>query len=669
MTQLAFLKANKLSNLARKIVQIIRFGSREKKVFFAAAVCLVVAIAVGAVELPVFNDYNSQIQWALRIAAGFLFIIGLVLVWQQVIPPPAVESVAKPRAIKGPLAFTVQDGELYAQLGRTNEIQELRDLILNDQVSVVTVIGESGTGKSSLLRAGIEFVLTADEGPNRREVIYWEALPDNPIEGLLNAIRQKWTGDKSPRSLEDLIINLEQDPLVILIDQTEQLIPIEHPEIFQELFEPILKLAGSHPVTWVIAFREEYLVTWTKYQIDKKISRPQSVLVKRFSVEQAKRVMSTIASESDLNLSESVMKDLLETITDEKGYVSPVDVGISLLVLSELGNTQQTVITDRIYQEAGRAEGLLASYIENHLKRCPEHTKEPLLKAFLGLCDLETNQRLAQGRTAFELSELSKLPEETIKNQLDYFSSGSVRILQSEENSGKYRLAHERIIPAIRRLTGKILAGAEQARLLLERRFRVWERDKQKRDLLTVNELKQVRPFVGQFEWGKNAVNKKEFLRVSQYFINRRLGIVAALILVVLSLSPFGISRYNDFNYRNELASLGLPNLLLEKTTRLDTFILSGASLPYGRWNLRKLDSLNISFGVSKIEDVLLPDSVKSLVLDLRPSLPTSIIGLNYPSGLKSLVLYPPNRSRNLGEIIVPDGLSTLELDLSSIIS
>ena len=194
MTQLAFLKANKLSNLARKIVQIIRFGSREKKVFFAAAVCLVVAIAVGAVELPVFNDYNSHIQWVLRIAAGFLFIIGLVLVWQQVIPPPAVESVTKPRAIKGPLAFTVQDGELYAQLGRTNEIQELRDLILNDQVSVVTVIGESGTGKSSLLRAGIEFVLTADEGPNRREVIYWEALPDNPIEGLLNAIRQKWVG-------------------------------------------------------------------------------------------------------------------------------------------------------------------------------------------------------------------------------------------------------------------------------------------------------------------------------------------------------------------------------------------------------------------------------------------------------------------------------------------
>ena len=389
-----------------------------------------------------------------------------------------------------------------------------------------------------------------------------------------------------------MIINRDLEPLVILIDQTEQLNPTEHPEIFEELFEPILKLAGSHPVTWVIAFREEYLVTWTKYQIDKKISRPQSVLVKRFSVEQAKRVMSTIASESDLNLSESVMKDLLETITDEKGYVSPVDVGISLLVLSELGNTQQTVITDRIYQEAGRAEGLLASYIENHLKRCPEHTKEPLLKAFLGLCDLETNQRLAQGRTAFELSELSKLPEETIKNQLDYFSSGSVRILQSEENSGKYRLAHERIIPAIRRLTGKILAGAEQARLLLERRFRVWERDKQKRDLLTVNELRQVRPFVGQFEWGKNAVNKKEFIRVSQYFINRRLGIAAALILVVLSLSPFGISRYNDFNYRNELASLGLPNLLLEKTTRLDTFILSGASLPYGRWNVRKLDSL-----------------------------------------------------------------------------
>lgn len=76
---------------------------------------------------------------------GFLRIKRLVWVDE---PPPAKD---RPSAIKGPMAFTEADGELFRKLGRESELQKLLGLALDDQVLMIVVRGASGAGKTSLL--------------------------------------------------------------------------------------------------------------------------------------------------------------------------------------------------------------------------------------------------------------------------------------------------------------------------------------------------------------------------------------------------------------------------------------------------------------------------------------------------------------------------------------
>src|SRR5262249_37942622 len=114
--------------------------------------------------------------------------------------PPLAEEEAK-LALKGAASFTPEDAELFAQLGRGDEVEQLRAWIVDDQNPFLVLMGESGVGKTSLLRAGLPHAL----GKGDLETIYWEALPTDAAAGLFYAVRTKWGKAKgAPAALADL---------------------------------------------------------------------------------------------------------------------------------------------------------------------------------------------------------------------------------------------------------------------------------------------------------------------------------------------------------------------------------------------------------------------------------------------------------------------------------
>jgi hypothetical protein len=60
------------------------------------------------------------------------------------------------------MAFGPEDGLLFQRLGRDHELAQLLSLTLNDQIPLIVVMGESGVGKTSLLRAGLPYTGTAE---------------------------------------------------------------------------------------------------------------------------------------------------------------------------------------------------------------------------------------------------------------------------------------------------------------------------------------------------------------------------------------------------------------------------------------------------------------------------------------------------------------------------
>ncbi len=196
-----------------------------------------------------------------------------------------------------------------------------------------------------------------------------------------------------------------------------------------------------------------------------------------FTAEQAREVIGQLVNESNLkdSIEQSVINNLVEAATVE-GEVSPVDIGIGLLVLAELHERQSgQTITIRDYQFAGGAEGLLMQYISRCLDLFPKESQEAILKAMLALRDAETSQRLAEGLTVDKLATESGAEARLLKTQLDRLSHRDTRLLEtvapSDGSAVRYRLPHERLIPALYRLTGKLLAEVDQAKLKFQNAF------------------------------------------------------------------------------------------------------------------------------------------------------------------------------------------------------
>jgi hypothetical protein len=286
-----------------------------------------------------------------------------------VYPPELAPTKDRPSAIKGPMAFTVADGDLFRKLGRESELQKLLGLVLDDQILMIVVRGASGAGKTSLLRAGLKHIL------GERVVFhYWEAVPAEPDKGLLRAIQERWPeGAAKPATLAELVNPsdaLGRQSHVIVLDQFEQL--RGNRKIFQLLRRIIRESKPPYRITWVIAFRREFSADWLDFispEQQKGFRSPQDVSLRLFTAEQAREVIGQLINESDLkdSIEQSVIDNLVEAATVD-GKVSPVDIGIGLLVLTELHERQSNqTVTKRDYQFAGGTEGLLTQYISGRL--------------------------------------------------------------------------------------------------------------------------------------------------------------------------------------------------------------------------------------------------------------------------------------------------------------
>ncbi|MCD9189067.1 MAG: AAA family ATPase [Pyrinomonadaceae bacterium] len=692
--------SQQLRQIVNAFIRFVKARRREEASFGLAAIFFYIGYNIikwlpeelkGFVESFRGNLYIPAIFY---IAAIVFLIYGIYRIWKLVYTPELPPPTDRPSAIKGPLAFTQADGELFRKLGREEELRKLLGYVEDDQVRMIVLMGASGAGKTSLLRAGLTDII---KGKNI-EFHYWEAVPTDSGQALLRAIKENWAektksnADNSHQPLESLedLVNPSSDRLgngkhIIVLDQFEQLHGQAGGQIFKLLQKVARKAKPPHSITWIIAFRREFCADFIDiiYPEQEKFDLP-IISLHQFTVEQAKDVISQLIAAADLQVENKIIVNLLEAATVD-GEVSSVDIGIGLLILSELSARQGgKTVTEEDYHFAGGAEGLLTQYIGRCLDNFPDEDREAIMNAMLALRDAETNQRIAEGKTAAEI--IAEIPaelganERRLKIHLERLTNRDMRLLEFAEANGiddekRYRLPHERLIPALNRLAGRLIGELEETKQKFAGAFAAWSKNKASQYLLKGKDLRLVERYQSQIPWGKEESAKLNFLKNSR---RHRMFSRVLAVLVIISLTAGGWlanSQYQRYDAQTYLRDNNYPPELHDYQSQLKSFELNGEfnpkRFPWLKCNNLEEFSIMVTESTNSLDglaDILTKcPSLKKLSLDVTSSQVSDFGFLEKLTNLNQLSLdVSSSKVSDFGFLEKLTNLNQLSLDVNN---
>ncbi len=627
--------------------------------------------------------------------AGLIFLgYGIYRIWRLTYNPDLPPVTNRLSAVKGPLAFTPEDGELFRKLGREDDLKKLLSYIEDDQVCLVVLMGASGAGKTSLLRAGLTDILK----DKKIKYHYWEAVPTDAGRGLLRAIQEGWPSESNNgangtiqpaelQSLDDLINPLSaitESRHVIILDQFEQLRGSMSGPVFQLLKKIARRSKPPHRITWIIAFRREFRADWSDFIIPEQERgfRSPELSLRLFTPEQARNVISQLIQSAGLSVEQKVVDNLIEAATVD-GEVSSVDIGIGLLVLSEMYERQAgKTVTEDAYHFAGGAEGLLTQYINRCLENFPDEDREKILNAMLALRDPETSQRIAEGKTSDELSEATGMEARRLKTQLERLTQRDMRLLEHvtspDDEDVRYRLPHERLISSLNRLAGKLLGELEEAKLKFINAFSAWRKDNAPQYLLRGKHLRLVERNKNEIPWGKEEEEKLKFLKRSQQRRILRRILSVALIVILMASGWVARSQYQLYDAKNYDAKSYLydnkhPPELYDWQQQLKVLKLKGAfnaeRFPWLQSNTLQEFTVTVATAENSIDGLVGSltkcPALKKLTLDLRETQVISLAPLSKLTNLNQLSLNLGNTQvSSLEPLSRLSNLHQLSLDL-----
>jgi hypothetical protein len=570
-----------------------------------------------------------------------------------------------PKALKGLLPYTENDGERFSKLERQAEIQLAIALIEDSSTSVVAIYGPSGSGKTSLLRAGILYTLRQRQAESKSSTtyfIYWSAVDTRPASALAGFIEAS-TGLECEDNLTNLL-RLETMRLVIIIDQFERLRRHDphHKPIF-DLIAALCRQPAPYSLQLVIAFSNDYVPEWLGFQ-DEAAMQLQKITVGPFTVARAANVMKVVLADAQVNVGSDVIDRYINDIVDD-GLVSPVGIALGALAFSKWNQAapgEGVPLQD--YATAGGAVAVLRAHVRDRLGPAyiRSQDRDQLLRALMStLVDTDYERRNPQGASTASIAKAANLDIARVKTYLKDLEAG--RILEAVPTADVYVLAHDRLVPVLRELAQDITRTDQS----IVDQYLLWKRQAKRKYLLRGQKLNWALTDPGSFLTGPDGFDRASYLNRSARARKRRYltALMMALVLTVATASAWRLKYVSDL--RKELVHYNLPPDLYDRQNQLESLVIDQAALSRLDWlhspNLTdfavaspQLDSLKGFSALSRL---------RSLDIDLNNVPLNTLREISGLHKLQSLVLRHIGRAQTQ---LVPDlgglqELRTLDLD------
>lgn len=414
------------------------------------------------------------------------------------------------KALKGLRPFGFDDAEVFARLQRVDSLRDCLAAITDRDFRFGILCGESGCGKSSFLQAGLWPRLLRHKVPHY--CVYVKFTDLDPLNSIRQALCERFPLIHEKIDEVDFLTLLGaaapsgSPPLVLLFDQFEQFF-VHHP--LKEDREPLLQgfarwynAQPPLPVKILVCLRGDFFDRTIELQkaMGYALGPGQIFQLEKFTPGEATEIFRVIAETEGLTFDEDFVREIAaqELVDRADGLVSPVDMQILAWMIKGQRTADERAFTRSAYHKLGGLEGLLERFLSRALQaRETETRRQAALKVLLAMVDLERNTRagvLTCEDVGTKLADT--VAAEEIQEAVTWLARSDVRLVTpvKREAAQGYELAHERLIPALRRLAGKELSLADQANQLLDRRVNEWlGNNRARRYLLTRRELRLIR--------------------------------------------------------------------------------------------------------------------------------------------------------------------------------
>ncbi|WP_420372192.1 NACHT and WD repeat domain-containing protein [Microcystis aeruginosa] len=342
--------------------------------------------------------------------------------------------------------FEVDDKDRF--FGRDNWIIELTDYL--KQQNVLLLLGASGSGKSSLVQAGLIPKLKDDFGANK--LVNLTFVPDvNPFEsfyGCLLANRYKQSQAKLAQAVkEETLIKVVEglknnsDLWFIFIDQFEELFT-RTPKTERDIFiKSLIKLIEKNEslVKIVMTMRADFLDKLSPYPSLGKIHDQYSKMLTDMDESELRLAIAEPAARNGVIFEKGLINQIIADFYEQAGSLPLLQYTLDLLW--EKDHIQERILNIKIYQEIGGVTGALEKQADKIYSKFDEQQRKAAEEIFLELISLEGKEAVSRraDKSSFEQEEMQR---EVLYQLIDN------RLLVSKGEDGKatVEVAHEALL-------------------------------------------------------------------------------------------------------------------------------------------------------------------------------------------------------------------------------
>jgi WD40 repeat protein/DNA-binding CsgD family transcriptional regulator len=332
----------------------------------------------------------------------------------------------------------------------------------------LAVVGPSGSGKSSVVKAGLIPALWRGDlvGSERWYVV--EMLPgSNPLDELEIALMRVSANqatnlreqlERDARGLQrvaQLILPKDDSELVLVVDQFEEVFTLLEDESERLHFLDLLSTAVSAPrsrVRVVVTMRADFYDRPLHYPEFGELMRSRMETVMPLSVDELERAIRQPADMVGVAFEEGLIPTIIEEVHYQPGALPLLQYALTEL----FDNHQGRLLIHDVYQEMGGTIGALAKRADDIFESLTKAGRALARQMFLRLVTLgegvEDTRRRVPRRELIAISDDLDLIEEIIDTYTNY------RLLSLDNDPGTraptVEVAHEAILREWERLRG-----------------------------------------------------------------------------------------------------------------------------------------------------------------------------------------------------------------------